>query len=193
MKQAVKTLALITISIALTTSVFAQLKLPLATAFAADIKKVINDYPNNFKNLIGELIIEHPQSADYACNFKIAGAEEATVTKYSAKRQDIASWQATMITTEDFEEAKKKFHSIYNQLNNISIQAGSTNDNLKGKFELPVEEKKFTSVILSPQKESLKKLKVEIVMLYEPMEWKVKVMVYNREREDFEKGNTTEE
>ena len=39
MKQAVKTLALITISIALTTSVFAQLKLPLTTAFAADIKK----------------------------------------------------------------------------------------------------------------------------------------------------------
>ena len=145
------------------------------------------------KNLIGELIIEHPQSADYACNFKIAGAEEATVTKYSAKRQDIASWQATMITTEDFEEAKKKFHSIYNQLNNISIQAGSTNDKLKGKFELPVEEKKFTSVILSPQKESLKKLKVEIVMLYEPMEWKIKVLVYDREREDNERGSTIED
>ena len=89
------------------------------------LKKVINDYPNNFKNLIGELIIEHPQFADYACNFKIAGAEEATVTKYSAKRQDIASWQATMITTEDFEEASKKYKWLYNQLKTMTISASN--------------------------------------------------------------------
>ena len=112
MKKAVKTLALITISTLLTVHSFAQLKLPVVNGIGPDIKKVLQDYPNRFHNLMGDVIVTNPQSVDYACNFKVTGAEEATVTKYSsANKYDIVSWQAVIQTTEEFEVAKKKFNS----------------------------------------------------------------------------------
>ena len=196
MNRAVKSLALITISLSTLTTVNAQLKLPaIQSGISQDVKKVIEDYPNQFHNLQGELLIEHPQSADYACNFKVHGAEKATVTRYSSKNNDVCSWEALMLTTEDFEVASKKFKALYSQLNNMGVQMrGAGTFHLKGDYETPTEEKKFTSVVFSfsTEDEAMKRLKVEITILYEPMEWKVKVLVYNREREDEERGSRTD-
>ena len=191
MKQAVKILAFITISVFVVNHSIAQLKLPVVNSIGPDVKKVINDYPNHFRNLQGELIMEHPQSADYQCNFNVNGAEQVTVTQYSSKKIQVGSWQALMLTTEEFTAAKKKFKALYNQLNNLAVQAS----HLKGIFEEPTEERKFTSVVFSfdDAADAFKKLKVEIVMVYELMEWKVKVLVYTKEREDNERGNTSEE
>jgi hypothetical protein len=195
MKQIVKTLVGITIFLSLTTSSSAQLKLPVINGIAPDIQKVIKDYPNHFNNLQGELIIQNPQSTDYECNFKVKGAEQVTVTQYTSTKAVICSWEALMLTTESFEEAKKKFKTLFTQLNHLSVRMDNTDlINLKGNYENPTEEKKFASVILSFDNadETMKKLKVEIVMLYEPMEWKVKVLVYDREREDNERGSIVE-
>src|SRR5262245_9500940 len=117
MSRTVKTLALITISAFLSIKYGAQLKLPVPNVIGPDIKKVIKDYPNQFNNLKGEVIVQNPQSTDYACNFKVNGAEEATVTQYSAaNKYNICSWQALILTTEEFEDAKKKYKSLYVQL-----------------------------------------------------------------------------
>jgi hypothetical protein len=157
---------------------------------ATDLKKVIEDHPNHFKNITGELIIQNPQSSDYQCNLKIKGAEECFITRYAATEKEIYSWQALLLTTENFEEAKRKFKSLYGQLNNLRINSVP----LKGEYEAPVEEKKFTGVLFSfpPEDEALKKLKVELTIESEGMEWKVKVLVYDREREDAERGNVVE-
>lgn len=189
MKPPVKTPAFLTIFFLLSIVTNAQLKIPLLNSISADVKKIIGDYPNHFDNLAGELIIENPQSADYQCNLKILGAEESVITKYSGKK-NAASWHATFLTTESFSEAKKKFSSIYNQLNNLSVKSSR----LKGEYEPPVEDKKFTSVILSfdQSDELLKKLKVEVVLEAEQMEWKVKVLIYGLEREDNEQGSVRE-
>ena len=189
MKQAVKILAFITISVFVFNHSIAQLKLPVVNSIGPDIKKVIEDYPNHFSNLQGELIMEHPQSADYQCNFNVNGAEQVIVTQYSSKKIPIGSWQALMLTTEEFKEAKRKFKTLYNQLNHLTVQAS----HLTGIYEEPTEEKKFTSVVFSfDNADDLKKLKVEIMMAYELMEWKVKVLVYTKEREDNERGNIEE-
>ncbi len=196
MKKAVKTLTLITISLFIVSSCLAQFKLPVANGIGADIKKVIGDYPNQFNNLRGEKLVQNPQSVDYACNFKVTGAEDARITHYSsANKHAIVSWQALLLTTEDFEEAKKKFKSVYNQLNNLSAKMEEgVYLRLKAPYESPAEEKKFTSIIFSVDNGSttLKKLKVELGMEYELLEWKVKVMVYEREREDDERGEIKE-
>lgn len=196
MIKSVKSLVLITISTFLFSHADAQLKLPILNATANDVKKVIEDYPNRFINLMGEMITENTQSTDYQCNFTVNGAEEATITRYSAKKE-VCSWQALMLTTENFDKARQKFKSLYNQLNNLSVNTGgSKNFHLKGKYEAPQEEKKFAAVLFSfePGGESVKKLRVEISMQYfAPMEWKVKVLVYDKDREDDERGETKEE
>jgi hypothetical protein len=190
MKAFVKLLAFYTIFFLSVNAADAQLKLTPASSIVNDVKKVIDDYPAHFDNILGEQIIQHAQSTDYHCNFKVNGAEECTITRYSGKKHVISSWEAIMLTTESFDEAKKKFKSLYSQLNNLSVKTM----HLKGLYESPAEEKKFTSVLFSfdPAEESLKKLKVELVLTAEQMDWKVKVLVYDRDREDDEKGDVIE-
>src|SRR5690349_15710102 len=106
MRKPVKSLVLITISAMFFHSSTAQLKLPTIQGVGSDVKKVIDDYPNRFTNLMGDVITENTQSVDYRCNFNVNGAEEAFVTRYSAKKE-ICSWQALMLTTENFDKAKQ--------------------------------------------------------------------------------------
>ena len=190
MKRAVKTLVLITITSLVCLSAGAQLKLPVVNPVANDVKKVIEDHPNHFANLKGEMITQTPQTTDYACIFNANGAEETTITQYSSKKE-MYSWQALMLTTESFEKAKQKFKSLFSQLNNLAINASDQSYKLKGDYEQPDEKKKFASVILSSGPGN--NLKVEIsLQAHEPMEWKVKIIIYDREREDNEKGKTQE-
>jgi len=196
MLKSVKTLTLLTIIFLFSNNLNAQLKLPvIGGGVAADVKKVIEDYPNRFIHLMGEMIAENTQSTDYQCNFNVNGAEESMITRYSAKKE-VCSWQALMLTTESFEKAKQKFKALYNQLNNLSVNSGKVAFKLKGVYESPEEEKKFSSVLFSfePGNETVKKLKVEISLQFAgPMEWKVKVLVYDKDREDDERGKTVEE
>lgn len=195
MIKSVKSLVLITMSVLFWQVSTAQLKLPGISGVSNDVKKVIEDYPNRFINLMGEVITENAQSTDYQCNFKVNGAEEAFITRYSAKKE-ICSWEAVMLTTESFDKARQKFKSLFNQLNNLSVNIGAVkNFHLKGKYEAPDENLKFTSVLFSfdPNTDAVSKLKVEIVLQYEaPMDWKVKILVYDRDREDNEQGETRE-
>jgi hypothetical protein len=196
MKISVKSLVLITICTLFYTALPAQLKLPVVAGISSDIKKVIEDFPNRFINLTGEMISQHPQSIDYECNFKVNGAEESFITRYSSKKE-VYSFEAVMLSTESFNKAKQKFKSLFNQLNNITVRIADNKPvQLKGKYEEPNEQMKFCSVLFSPatEKELLNKMKVEIVMqVADPMEWKVKVLIYNREREDKNRGAVKEE
>lgn len=186
MKNTVKTLVLLTTFFISSTSVNAQLKLPVASALASDVKKIIKEYPNHFTALKGEMVAEHPQSTDYRCTLKVSGEEESFITRYSSKKE-IYSWQALLLTTESFDKAKQKFRSLYNQLNNLSVQAdGLGTLHLKGKYETPDEENKFTSVLFTDenQADETDKLVMELSLQFQiPMEWKVKLMVYGREKE----------
>lgn len=190
MKPPVKTPALLTIFLLSAVLAGGQIRQVIPSAIAADVRKVIDDYPNRFEHITGELIVQNPQSTDYHCNFKVTGAEEATITRYSGKKQIISSWQAVMLTSESFDEAKKKFRSLFNQLNNLEV--GS--QRLSGIYETPVDSRKFTSVILSfpPSATGIEKLRVEISLEATGMEWKVKLLVYDIEREDAEQGPATE-
>lgn len=196
MKKSVKTLVLLTISFLFFSPADAQIKLPIVNnGVGSDVKKVIEDYPNRFINLMGEVKKLNEQSTDYYCNFKVNGAEETFVTRYSAKREGVVSWQALMMTTGEFDEAKKKFKSFYNQINNLSVSIDQKSYRLKAEYKSPSEEMKFASILFSldPVEEVTRKLKVELLLQYQaPLEWKIKILVYDREREDAERGNVVE-
>ncbi len=191
MKKTVKILVIITILSAFPFALFAQLKLPVANGFTADMKKVIEDYPSRFIHLMGEVKAQHEQSTEYYCNLKINGAEEATITRYSSKREGVVSWEAVMFTTDDFEDAKKKYKNYFNQLNNLGVTLGKDHFKLRGVYEIPSDENKFNSVLfaIEPTAPDIKKVKVELTLQYKaPMDWQVKVLVYDKEREDGEQG-----
>jgi hypothetical protein len=195
MKMTVKSLLLTIVISTLSVSSFSQLRLPLANALASDIRKIIRDYPHQFGSLQGDIIEENPQTTSYDCTFKVTGAETCTITKFSSGKRKVYSWQALMLTTDDFEMAKKKFRALYSQFKQLGVKMdyGET-FYLGGKYEAPVEEKKFNSVILmfeNPDQNTYK-MKLEISMQYELLEWKVRVLVYEHERDDDEQGDTVE-
>lgn len=187
MKNRVKTPVLFTILLFSILSASAQLKLPVANPVGPDIKRVLADYRGHFSGLLGDMIVQNPQSTDYKCRFNLNGAESTSITVYTSSEKTIASWQSLVLTTDDFEKAKQKFHSLFNQINNLAFQfEGGATYHLKGEYNSPVEEMKFGSVIFTPTPtdEASKKLRVEISLQYELLEWKVSVLVYEKERED---------
>jgi hypothetical protein len=164
--------------------------IPVKNSFKADLAKVIGDYPNHFKNLLGEVLEENTQSTDYRSQLKIKDAEECTITRYSATGKEIYSWQALMLKTENFEEAVKKFRSLYTSINNLSVQVNGTNIVFKGNFSKPIEEKKFCSIVFEPadKKNGNLKIRVELLLQSGMFDWAISLLVYEKEREDDERG-----
>ena len=188
-KKIVKPLFFSALLWAIASTSSAQLKLPVTDEFASDMKKVIREYPHQFNKLQGDVIDEKPQATDYECTLSVAGAESSVITKYSSSSKPIYSWQGLMLTTEDFGEAKKKFKSLFTRFNNMAVKMDyGVTFYLKGKYIEPIEERNFTSAILSFElpDQITRKMKLEVTMQYEMMEWKVKVLIYERDREDDE-------
>lgn len=159
-----------------------------------DIQKVVAEYTMDFQNIRGEVLNQNPQSVEYASNLKLYDAQECRITRYSSGAKPIYSWQALMFTSEEFETASKKYKWLFNQLKGLNVYYIRDQYTLKGDYEAPDESKKFTTTCFALQSPppALKKLKVEIAMQFEFPEWKVNLFVYEREKEDDERGATEE-
>lgn len=166
----------------------AQVKLPSlnSNSIKPDVIKVVEDYPNQFKNITAEQISANPQTTEFRSTIKINGGEQTVVTKYTAKKKEIYSWHVVMASTEEFDDAVKKYKTFYNQLNDMTVRLGAASYTFKAKYEAPEEEKSFNSTIFTAtsDNELAKRIRVELLMENELMEWKVKILVYGLERED---------
>jgi hypothetical protein len=186
-------LSTLSILIVLSFTSRAQIKFSFQNPIQSDLEKVVQDLPNQFKHIRGEEVVNNPQSTDYRSTILLKEAEECVVTKYSSRTKEIYSWRADMLTTDNFETAKKKFRALFSQINNLPVNFNNKAFHFKGQYEQPVEEKSFTSTIFSiDATDEIKNLKIELSMEYELLQWKIKILVYNREREDNERGETKE-
>ena len=160
----------------------------------AVLEKVIKDYPNRFRNIKGEVIIENPQTTEYKSTVQLPGASVCIITRYNAPKNDIYSWSCVVFENENFDQAKNKYKEIYGQIVNMIIKIeGEKPFILSGQYETPSEEKKFTTIILEllPAVGQMKKLKVDLSLQYEITGWKVSLSVYDRERKDDVRGAIT--
>lgn len=174
---------------------FSQLKLPGTKDFTSDIKQVIREYPHNYEKLRGGVQMQSPQQTDYDCNLKISGAESVTISRYSADNREVYSWSAVMLTTEEYADARAKYKTLFSRFNNMGVKMNSgTTFYLKGKYVDPAEERKFTSSLFRfelPDR-ATRNMILELSMQYEFPEWKVKILIYERDRADDEQGEIIE-
>ncbi|RYG05534.1 MAG: hypothetical protein EOO02_03495 [Chitinophagaceae bacterium] len=153
------------------------------------LQKVIEDYPNKFKNIKGDLLADNVQTTDFRSKVEIPGFP-CILTQYSAARKAVYSWRAELGEEEDFAEAKKKYKDLYNQIRNTIIKIqGEKPLILNGSYQTPVEEKKFNTVLfqLLPTGGEMEKLQVELSMVYQVTHWKLTLTVYEREYRDDER------
>jgi hypothetical protein len=152
------------------------------------LQQVINDYPNHFKNIKGDVLVENPQTTDYASTVQIPGSVNTVITKYSSvEGTEIYSWKCVMLESEDFEVVSKKYRELFDQMKNSIIKLdGNKPFILNGSYEDPTEEKRYTAspFTLVPASGILKKLKVELTLEFLITEWKVSLLVYDQPDED---------
>lgn len=157
----------------------------------AVLEKVIQDYPNRFRNIKGEMIVENPQATEYRSTVEIPGSSSCTVTKYTSKKDDVYSWACIVFEGDDFNLVKNKYKELFGQIKNTIVKIeGQKTFILNGQYEIPSEERKFTTVIfeLLPAVGEMKKLKVDLTLQYEMTGWKISLSVYDRDRKDDEQG-----
>ena len=168
---------------------FAQSKLNIfktAPSIRPDIEKVVNDYYGRFFHLLGEKIDENLHTIEYKSKLLPQGALESTITQLKNQR-NVYSWQAVMLSTDDFEKAVEKYKELYRQLNGSSLTVfGERTYKLKGDYDTPAESRSFASSILEPdvKEKYLRRLKVEVAMNYSLPDWNVKLLVYEKEADE---------
>jgi hypothetical protein len=149
------------------------------------LQKVINDFPNHFRNIKGRLIEQNPQTTDFASTIQIPGSLNTIITKYTSSdaREEIYSWKCIMLETDNFDEVTKKYKLLYNEIKNSIIKLdGNKPFILSGSYVDPTEEKRFTATAftLVPASGDLKKLKVELTLEYLVTEWTLSIVVYDK-------------
>ena len=169
--------------------------IPIKNALQTDIAKVLSDYPNGFKNILGDEISQNPQSLEFECLLTIKDAIKCRLVKYSSNVKDIYSWEADMIKTDDFETASNKFRAFYNSLQHLSVNINGTTAVFKGDYIKPSEAIKFTTIVLDAGDKTpeLKRLKLALTLEADMLEWVIRIQVYEQEREDKDRGPAKDE
>ena len=146
------------------------------------LQKVIEDFPNHFRNIKGSPISDNNGSG-FKSTVEIPGAITCTVTDNGAGN-DKYSFKAELYQTSDFEKARKKFNELYNQIHNTIIKIdGEKPVILNGKYEVPDGERKFTSIgfHVLPATGQMGRLKVELSLQATSGGWKIALAVYEFE------------
>jgi hypothetical protein len=168
----------------------AQLKPPVTNNdLRTNLQKIIADFPGNFSDLKGDTLVDNPQSIEFTSLLDFKMAMENSITLYKSVKP-VYSWQALLLNTEQFDEAAQKYKWLYNQLKVMTINIDGYSFSLNGDYDAPDASRKFSSSVfrLTPNASNMPRLKIEASIQFEFPEWKVKLLVYEKEREDSERG-----
>lgn len=152
----------------------------------ADIEKVVEDYYNHFKNIIGDTISVSINTIDYQSKIIPPGATQCIITKIKGL-ENVYSWEATMLNTEDFEKAVESYRKIYTQLNGSNIIMNDKKSwKFIGDYDKPEESRAFASSILEPniENKAIQRLKVEVALNYIMPNWSLRILVYEKEADE---------
>ena len=191
-----KTSLLALVFVFFASQIHAQIRFPVTNNdLRSNLQKIIADFSNQLNAVKGDTLARNPQTIEFASLLKFDGSEQNTITQYISPKP-IYSWQAVILTTEEFEEATRKYKWLCNQLKVMTINLGNGYTfSLNGNYEAPDESKGFSTSTfqLTPAATHLPKLKIEVSMQFYFPEWKVNLLVYQKEREDNERGDINEE
>jgi hypothetical protein len=159
------------------------------------LEKVIQDYPNRFYDIKGELVRQTRQATEYKSTIQLPGFSSGIITRYNVSPKEDYSWSCGLTEPGGFEQAKNKFRNIYDQIKNSIITSGDQKTFIltTGQYEDPVKERKFTRIVFSllPGVGEEKKLKVELSLREEGKGWKIMLSVYDHDMNEESAGAVT--
>ncbi len=157
--------------------------LPLPSAVDA----VLKDFPNNLRNISGELVMAQGEFENYASIVQLPGSEECVVTRYHSADDTTASWQAKMYSSDEFDKASKKYKDLFRQLKAcyLKLVDGSI-IYLNGDWEPAKESSAFTTstLRLTTGDWRYRDVKVELELVYRLADWAVNINIVSKKRDD---------
>jgi hypothetical protein len=187
MKTAVKILFALVFCFSITGAT-AQLLFKPNTAICDALQQVVNDFPNQLKNITGGLLQENVESKNYSSKVNFPGTESCVVTQYNSKKDKNRSWQAVLPEVESFAAAKKQYKDLFFQVKNwgIKLPGSAKPVKAKGVYDEPKEEKKFAGSLFRMEAADgiYKDLKIEVSLQYLITGWQVGVYVYDKKEDD---------
>jgi hypothetical protein len=155
------------------------------------IAKVIEDFPNHFNNIRGEIISKDVQAVNYTCTINIAGADSSIIIQNGNDSDNIYSWTETVFATDDFDKAKEKFHEYFTKLKATAVTIDNKKISFHAEYITPNDAKHFTTILFTANNETsqLKDVVIDLSMQYVLSGWQIIVNVY--EHTDYGVGDTS--
>lgn len=157
------------------------------TSFSKAFETVLMDYPNNFHNISGELLISQGEYEHYASTVQLPGALSCVVGRYHSMDDSTASWQAVMFRCEEFPEAEAEYKKLYRQLkaSPITVVDGSK-FYLQGDLQEASESMDFniTTLVFGTADRRYEDFKVELELLNDIEGWVININMVRRKPDD---------
>jgi len=149
------------------------------------LQKVIEDYPNKFRNIIGDKIGAHQQETDYRSKIEVPGAMASVITQHNSIKNDLYSWKSELFESGSFDQSRDRFKEVFDNIKNTIVKIeGMSAVILNGKYEYPTENKNTTIAFqLLPANSELQKLKVELSLQQASNGWKIVLRVHEKDVE----------
>lgn len=163
----------------LTTTITATAQGVFSNQTNAALQQVIEDYPNRFKNIKGDLLQENSGLADYQSKVQIPGSLHCVITLANQPAL-VSNWTCSVFQSADYDKARQKYQQLYDQISNSIIRIkGQKPFILNGSYITPEQESKSTAIRfhLTPAPECVQNLKIEINLRFRE-EWEVTLNVY---------------
>lgn len=159
---------------------FAQFHFGGTNTVSAELSKVIEDFPNHFKNIRGEIISQDVQAVNYTSTVNIAGADSSIIIQNGNDSDNIYSWKETVFETEDFDKAKEKFHEYFSKIKGTSVEVDNNKVSFRADYTEPDDAKRFATIIFmpSPAIKELKHVVIDLSLQYVLSGWQISINVY---------------
>ncbi|MCG7858540.1 hypothetical protein [Flavihumibacter sp.] len=153
---------------------------PNPPGFDEAIQAVIFDYSTNFRNIQGPLVNDEAEYEKYASLVELPGAEQSIITRFHSVEDTTASWQAIMLSTEEYDEAASQYKKLCQQMKatKLSLPDGSQVQ-FRSDYQPPSSENKFTSSFYYlPQADEVYNVRVEVELIALLGEFKVQINIH---------------
>lgn len=157
--------------------------------FSKVMEAVVHDFPNNYRNISGELVLEQAEIESYASLVQLPGASECVITRYHSLEDSTASWQAKMFRSEDFKEVAQRYKELYRQLKGCYLRlVDGSIIYMDAEWEAPTEEKPFvmSTLRLATGDWRYKEMKIDLEMVYQFPEWTININVSGKKKDSLE-------
>jgi hypothetical protein len=174
-----KTLMIVVLFTALVHPAFTQTSIfSKPVSFSKSLQSVLEDYPNNFHNISGDVLLEQGEAEQYESKVQIPGSEACIIGRYHSVIDTTASFQAIMFRSEEFEAAAKQYKAIYKQLKSSPVvMVDKSKLYFNGSFSEPDNSLDFTVSTLTIPLEDRRfaGFRVDLELVYTMNEWAVNI------------------